>query len=232
MPRGRTLANVRQDVKKELLDSANVNLGKNANPSINAKLQRVQRTLYRENEWTFLTKNFDKTLSAGQYLYDIPTGLAYDTIIEIRHKWGGSWSPPLDQGIDMDHYNEHDTDNDDRSDPVMRWDFTDTSGTTQIEVHPIPATNQTNALRFRGKTALLAFDNDTDVCTFDSDLLALYVAAEILDARGRKEAAQVFGKAEHLLKTLKGKTKGKKVLNLNARRVSRRPLTRIHISAG
>lgn len=229
MPRGRSLENVRLDVRKELLDSANVNVGKNFDPSIDAKLARIQRELFDEHDWSFLEHHFDKAIVAGSRYYDIPSELSVETIMEVRHKWGGNWSMALPQGISMDDYNAHDSDVDERSDPVQKWDFVNVSGTPQIEVWPMPATAAT--LRFKGKRALPNFVNDTDTCTLDSDLLALLAAAEILNARGRDEAGQIFAKAEKRLNTLKGRSNKNSKINLNGAAQRRlKPLNRIHVS--
>jgi hypothetical protein len=230
MPRGVSLADCVTDVRQELLDSANVNVGKTLDGSIKRKLERVQRDVYLDNDWPIFKHYGDKTLSAGSRYYDLPSTLDPESVVEVRYKWSGIWSEPLEQGITLDDYNAQNSDANIRADPVLKWDYYNT-GSIQVEVWPIPATNG-GTLRFKGKRPLARFTNDTDTCTLDSDLIVLLAAAEILDARGRREAAQLFAKADKRFRKITGRAGANRSLNLNGgmrRRI--RPLHRIHVTA-
>lgn len=191
-------------LRSEVQQSTQPNLGQNYRDVLVNKLQGAQEFLYHDFFWPFLKTTGDKTLQAGSRYYDLPTGFQPDRVVEIRQKWSGIWGEPIERGITLDHYNAMDSDLDVRSDPVQAWDFRDNSGACQVEVWPVPASNQTNALRFIGKRALKPFVADNDLCDIDGQLLVLWAAADILGRYKAGELTIVGKRAQDLYLRLKG----------------------------
>lgn len=173
MARGTTLGELRSMLRAEARMHASPAATQSVHAAMNQTLQRVQRRLYADYDWPFLRKDFDKTLSAGQRYYDFPDGLNVERIERVAVLWGSTWHV-VERGIDpVQHYNQLNSDDDQRSDPVMRWE---PRVDNQFEVWPLPASEQT--LRFTGIRALGALIADDDVADLDDDLIVLYAAAE------------------------------------------------------
>lgn len=206
MARGVTLGNLVDSLRSEIAHSAVPALGQNFRPVLVRKLQAAQSFLYEDHFWDFFKVRGNKTLSAGSRYYDVPTEIgATDRIVEVRHKWAGVWSAPLPRGITMADYSAYDSDEDVRADPVLKWDVISNSGTAQIEVWPLPATNQTSALRFIGRRPLAnALSTDAHTCDIDSELLILWAAADLLTRAKASEATSVQARAVKLYNKLKG----------------------------
>lgn len=88
-----------------------------------------------------------------------------------------------------------------RIDPIEKWDIIDTgTGTPQIEVWPLPASN--SMLRFRGVRALRPLIADGDVADLDDVLIVLWAAAELRAGKGDEKAKSAL--AQRRLNRLKG----------------------------
>jgi len=184
--------------------------------SLVEKINSVQQFLYDEYDWPFLTVREDKTISAGQRYYDIPSALSLEQIEEIWIKYSGIWTEITDcRGIEMDHYNVFNSDDDVRADPAQRWDIIYTGSSEQIELWPLPASNATNSLRVIGKKDLTALIADSDLLMLDDYLVVFMAAAELLGedtADGQRYAAMARGR----MARLRSLTGGRKKFNLSA----------------
>jgi len=173
MARGTTLQNLLVMMQDELIINSSPSVGASYKPAMKRLIQRVQRRLYDDHDWSFLQEDHSKILAAGQRYYDFPTTIDMESVLTMFYKWGGEWIE-LDRGISLPHYNAYDSDADARSDPAMRWDV---HGEHQFEIWPVPASNGIE-VRFTGVKKLPALVNDNDRAVLDDDLIVLFAAAE------------------------------------------------------
>lgn len=204
MARGAQLQSLVSYLRAEAGLSQKVSVGTDQEDKLKHLLRRTQETLYDAHDWTFLQHFFSKALSAGQRYYDMPSGLADTRIVEAAIDDGSEEPRPVDYGIGFAEYATYNSDEDERADPVERWDFRRTSATaTQIEVWPIPASsNQT--LRFKGIRSLPALTANTDTAALDDHLIVLFAAAEIMASQENKGASLKLQLATDRLNVLKG----------------------------
>ncbi len=202
------------DLRAELGISLSSTQATQIAPAHRVKLQRAQRVLWQSFAWPHLRERWDIPMAAGQRYYDLPTtppGLDLERLETVHVSWSGDWHPVY-RGIGPDHYNAYDSENDERSDPVLRWD---TRPSGQIEVWPLPS-GADMVLRLEGIRALATFVADTDLCDLDRDLLVLTVAADL--ATDEATARKIGGRAETLYKKLTGNAQhsgGARTFNLS-----------------
>lgn len=181
-------------LKAELKRVPDVAVGVDDREVLKETLNHQYDLLYKQKDWAHLRKVFTLTLAAGQRYYTFPAGLSLDRIERVAAYWGGS---PFDaqRGIDFEEYATYDSDNDQRADPVQRWDAKWTGSSTQIEVWPIPVTVQT--MRFRGFQAISRLINDSDLCLLDDTLVVMFAAAELSNDSDDKKV-KLSAAQEHL----------------------------------
>jgi len=194
-------------VRGEAMISTNASLNGNITPNLKIIVQRIQRQLWLNYDWKFMKGWSDKTVSAGQRYYDFPTDMDSNRIHQVHYRWNNQFLE-ICKGISPLDYNAFDSENatPQRADPVMRWDYRSTNN-KQFEIHPIPATNgtaSTGYVRFSGMKNLNPLVADSDRCTLDADLIALYAAAELLGPRSKDEADRKLRIANAMLTSLKG----------------------------
>jgi hypothetical protein len=210
--RGRSLSLCLDDLRAELLQATTVNLGQAAREQLVRKLQSAQETLHLERVWPHKRVWETKNVSAGSRYLDFPTRLKLENIREVRALVNGKWSDPLVRGVGPEQYNAYNSDDDERADPITRWDVREVSGTAQIEVHPLPATSVTGGLSLIGAADLLPFVDDADVCDLDSNAIVLTAAADYLERTDVAKAQILRAKAEKIVNRLvggSGKTKNR-----------------------
>lgn len=173
----------------------NVSVGVDDIPALQTLINRVYSTMTLKYDWPFLRTVFDKsTVNPGQRYYDLPTNLDIERVEQVK-VWFNSFAYPIERGINIEDYNLYDPDNDQRSDPVLKWDFryVEAQSADQVEVWPLPATTQ--QLQMIGIRKITRLVNDSDVCLLDDDLIVLYCVAELCmreklaDAQGKLQAA-------------------------------------------
>ncbi|MER9685910.1 hypothetical protein [Mesorhizobium sp. M0139] len=193
MARGATLLQLISDLRDELRRANSPAAGPDDTGPLRRTINHVYATLYASHNWPHLLTYFDRvTLNAGQRYYDVPTGLDYERIIEVRNWWNGI-PEPIERGISFDDYMSYDSTADVRSSPVLKWDVRFTGDREQIEYWPLPDTS-TQAVQFVGMWAYAPLVNDTDTCRLDSDIIVLYAAAELLpDTSPDKKAKLQLG---------------------------------------
>lgn len=165
-------------------------------------VKRAYDELYDEYDWRFLRVRADKSLAAGQRYYDVPTNLEVETIEQVEVLWNGTWLP-VEAIISMDDYTIYDSDNDERVDPVLKWDIIDTGSGEQVEVWPIPATAGT--LRFHGKKVRSVLAADSDTANLDDIAIALKAAGNILFPKDRDAARAKFDQMTRRITILKAR---------------------------
>jgi hypothetical protein len=170
------------DLRAELRRSGSPAVGVEDLPVLKRTLNHNYKLIHLMKDWEFLKLRKSITLNAGQRYYDIPSGIDLERIKKFKVKYGDQFLPVI-RGIELDDYNIHDSDDDERSAPVLKWDFNydaDTN-TPQIEFWPIPDDNAQVA-RIQSYAAISPLVNDTDVCLLESEIVVLYSAAELLQS--------------------------------------------------
>lgn len=203
MARGTTLGELVTQLRLEARYDSNPALSLNVEPMMKHVLRTTQEWLYDDYDWPFLKVTRDKGIEAGSRYYDVPTDMNLERIIQVDYRWSDKWLP-IDRGISLDHYNMHDSDNDDRADPVLRWDVKDTGSGEQVEVWPIPSEDST--MRFTGIRKITPLIANADIADLDDQVIVLYAAAEIL-ASAKDASAQVkLQKAKQRVERLQGRS--------------------------
>lgn len=206
MARGTTLGQCVNLLRGEVGASLNPNFGINTTEIYKQRLRAQQERLYREHDWPFLIGSYDVPMAAGQRYYDLPVDA--ERVQNVETKWTDLWEP-VDFGIRGEDYNAHDSDNDERLDPVLKWDFyraSDTATQDQFEVWPIPATNSASTVRFWGMKALAPFIEEDDRADLDDHLIVLFAAATLI--KDKKDRDLKLAEATSYMATLKAKSSG------------------------
>lgn len=203
MARGVTLGELVNGLRVAARYDSNPSLSTSLLPLMKQTLKDTQERLYDEFDWPFLKIRQDKTLAAGQRYYDIPSNLNLERILAVDVQHGGKWLP-VERGISLEHYNARDSDGDEREDPVMRWDVTDTGSGEQVEVWPIPATDGA-LLRFSGIRKLGSLIANSDRADLDDQLIILYSAGELLGGAKNPVAQLKISQANKRKDTLQGR---------------------------
>jgi len=206
MARGTQLLALVDRLKDETGRSSAVSVGVDELPSLKNLLRRTQNWLYEDYDWPFLRVNRSTNLQAGERYYDFPTDLNVERVEETVCLYNTTRYPVL-RGIEFDDYNTYDSDLDERSDPILKWDVRSINNVEQAEVWPIPASNATKLL-WRGIRALRPLIADADVCDLDDDLIVLFAASEILQRQKSSDAKAKLDFAQQHYTRLKGRHKG------------------------
>lgn len=201
MARGVQLQQLVIKLKQMVGQSSNPAAGVDDLDALKEAIRETQETLYDEFDWAFLRVVTSKDMAAGQRYYDFPTDLNLDRIEEVANYWSGS-PHPISRGIGFEEYDQYDSDEDERADPVRKWDVRWTGSAPQMEVWPIPSGND-QVIKFRGIRPLRALVADTDVADLDDRLIVLFAAADILAEKDSKKAGRVSARAQARLATVR-----------------------------
>lgn len=215
MARNVSLGVLIDDLRAEAGHSLQANLGVQMREVLVKVLQRQQRRLWEDYDWTFLRVERDIAVAAGQRYYSFPTDLTLERLEKVEFKYGNRWIP-VQYGIGRKEYDTHDSDRDVRAFPVERWKEADND---QLEVWPIPSQNGSTAtssdiLRFTGIRKLRPLVSESDVADLDDTLLVLYSAAEILAREKSADASVKLQMAEQHYKRLKGRNSKSETFSL------------------
>lgn len=192
------------DLRDELRRSNSVSVGVDDLPSLKRTLNKAYATAAIEFTWPHLRRVFDrKTLNAGQRYYDFPTDLNHDRI-ENAAIWYNDLPHKTVRGIGFEEYAAYDSEADERSDPVQRWDVRDVAGAIQFEVWPLPASAQ--SIQFIGERATPKLVGDTDVCFLDDNMIVMLAAAKLF--KSKDERNEALADAERHRKMLKARSEG------------------------
>lgn len=228
MALGKTLLQLTEQVRAECRRSTSASRGIDELGYLHQVIRRHYEAFFDEYDWPHLKVVRDKTLAAGQRYYDFPTDLDYLRIKEARYYWGNIWIT-LDFGIDDDQYSAFNSDNDERNDPVERWDIIDAGSGAQIEVWPLPGS--TGTLRFRGVRAKTELVDNADVCDIDDQLVVLAASAEILGGAGQKDADAKLSALQRRLATLRARNFKRKTMSMGGQGPEGREPRQIRIVA-
>lgn len=209
MARNKTLISLLQDYRIEV--------GASANPAHNSvsrdaqvhALQQAQNRLWRKHDWPHLRVHRYVDLQAGQRYYDTrgamlddgtpAADLSFERLECMEVRWGDEWIP-LASDITLTHYATWDSDMDERSWPVERWQIYENE---QFEIWPIPASNADTStldgrLRLTGIRDLRTMVADSDRADLDDDLIVKWAVVQSLARKGSKDAQVVLDEAKQI----------------------------------
>lgn len=195
MARGKTLGQLLTDLRAECGLSLNSAHNNQVRDTHVYHLNRVQNWLWEDYSWPHLKVERFLHTQAGQRYYD-PSGckkrlndgtleaagdIKIDRITEVWVRDGDLWRK-LDPGISQEHYNEWDSESDERAWPPQRWAITEDE---QIEIWPRPDTNGNtttleNMLKIVGTRNLAPLVAESHRADLDDTVTVLFAAAEIL----------------------------------------------------
>ncbi len=182
--RGRTLTDIVQSVWFEANRADSPQANASAYNRTVHMINRVQRMLYEGYDWRFLKHHVEKQLMAGERFYDFPDEIDRERVTNVflNQNDGRPWLK-LCRGITPAHYHTCNSLRDERRDPAERWDLRDVDGVTQFEIWPVPQTRSYTVL-IEGLRPLKRLVEPGDFSALDGDVIALYVAAELLGEKG------------------------------------------------
>lgn len=179
MPRGVSLQQLISEVRNELRRADSPSAGPDDTGPLRRTINHVYETLYAAHNWAHLNTFYPKIpMAAGQRHYDVPDGLDFDRITDVRVWWNGL-PEPIERGIGFDDYATYDPDANERTSPVLKWDVRFTGDHEQIEFWPLPD-SAAQSIQFVGIQKFEPLVNDTDKCRLESEVVVLYAAAELL----------------------------------------------------
>lgn len=205
MARGSTLSTLISDLRATLKRSTSVSVGVDDRENLVVRLNQAYEMLYLQHDWPHLRKVFLLDLEAGERYYDFPAGLDPERVEEAAVYFNDQ-PQRFERGIDFSDYAEFDSDQDDRSEPALKWDIRFTGTGEQIEIWPIPSTND-QYVRFQGIQAVEPLVNNDDTCRLDGTLVVLFAAAAIAPD-GKQGGMTNLQMAQDHLRSLKARSKG------------------------
>lgn len=214
MARGTQLLKLVEMLREEVNRATSVAVGNDDLPGLKNKLSRTQEVLWDEYDWPFLRQVFPAVpMQAGERYYDFPVGLSVNRIDDNDGTdgpgvvcWFSNLPVPIRRGIGFNEYAIYNSDNGIRQEPALAWDVRWTGTSEQIEIWPLPVTNNAT-IQFKGIRRLRPLIADNDVCDLDDQLIVLFSAAEILARQQSASADGVSSLAKARLARLKGRSK-------------------------
>ena len=198
MPRDITLLALLNRLRGELRLSLNPAHNAQVRDTHILKLQAQQERLWADYDWPHLRVHRFIRLQRNQRYYAPPEGIAIDRIESVEVKFGGDWRP-LGVNINAEHMSAYDSDAGETSWPVERWRIGEGE---RIEVWPVPAENGDGDSTREGQLKVWGIRNlrplvaDDDRCDLDSELLVLFVTADLLVPVDKEEATRKLAAAE------------------------------------
>lgn len=169
-------------------------------------LRRVQEELYLAYDWPGLKVTQSVAVPAGTRYSAYPDKITFEGIEQVYARDGSTVIRLLTYGIGIDEFNAFDSDQDERSFPVRRWQNYLSLDAEQLaqnmfEIWPVPDRDVT--IVFRGKRALFPLVEANHTSTLDGPLIVLNAAAEILAAQKAEDASLKLQRAKDRLGLLK-----------------------------
>jgi len=206
MSRGTQLIQLLSMLRAEAGQSMKVSVGVDAEGGFKHLLARTQESLYDDYDWPFMRVLPTKALSAGQRYYDLPADLNMERIESVV-VWDSGSPCPLTRGIDWPDYAQHNSDGGERADPALKWDIRHTGTKEQIEIWPVPASNDMT-LQFKGIKKLNPLIANDDTAELDDLMITLFAASEILARQKSEDAGAKLAAAKDRRAIMRGRTKG------------------------
>jgi hypothetical protein len=204
-----TLAETVSKVRYETGQTARASQGNHDRDHIVHLINRVQGQLATQFDWPRRHEAQTVEIVAGQYVYPIPEPFTFEGIERVlasRH----DRPVLLHYGIEAEHRAYLDPEAvSDRRYPPRRWQYqTGTGGGDEMEIWPTP--DQDGLLTLEGSGRLLHLTADNQMLAFNADMVALYVASEVLAAQGSELAGAKSGMADELRRSEMHRQKAKK----------------------
>lgn len=201
MPVGTQQQVLIQNLRALLGTTLTAAVGMDQVPALRYLLRSTQNMLWMRHDWPHLRVHKTITLAAGQRYYDVPAGINFTRLSDVQVFWSGK-PQPVERGIEFSDYAVFNPDQDERADPVRKWDLVRVDPTkTQIEVWPKPGVNGV-LLGIKSFADLRPFNADADVCDLDDDLIVYEAAVQKLMGEESPAAKKVREDAERLRNAL------------------------------
>ena len=207
MARGTQLLSLIAQLRAETGRTQAVSVGISEVENLKVMLARVQEQLYEDYDWPHLRVQRSIALSAGQRYYDLPSDMDFDRIVDITLQYNEVYTPIM-RGIEFYDFSSFDSNADERSSPVLKWDIKYTGTTEQMEVWPIP-NDEIQTIYMFGSKNLGDLIQESDTAELDDRLIVLYTAAEILARQKSADAQAKLEQANARLVSLRRNSKKK-----------------------
>lgn len=192
-----TLGETIKKVRFEAGQSARISQGGSDREHIVHLINRVQGQLATQFDWPRRYESASFPIIAGEHTYSIPLPFTFEGIERVMVDYN-TYAIELQYGIHAEHteYLAFDRE-EDRRYPPRRWEYVDGGGgVDQMRIWPVP--DQAGVATLEGSGQLLPLKSDNEFLAFNSDMVALYVASEILAAQGDELAGAKSNMAETL----------------------------------
>jgi hypothetical protein len=207
-----TLNEMLTQLRVEARISTNVAHGAHLNDNHVSLLRRTQEELYNAHDWPLLRMVQTQDIPAGTRYATYPDAMDFEGIREAYSLTTGSDWFEIGYGIEAEHMNIYDSDIDEQSNTVLRWQHyvspeAESLNQNMFEVWPI--SNRDTKVRFAGKRKLYPLTNiETDRSTIDGPLIVLHAAAELLAGQRAEDAGLKLQKAQARLDLLRRRQSG------------------------
>lgn len=201
--RNQTLGQLKATLRSELRQSSNPGVAQSSDHILVNAIVQAQSWVQAQHSWPHRRARRDVILQAGQWQYNWPVDMDYEYVESVSVKYGGRWLPVKLFTEDDETYNAFDTDENVRSDPVIRYRIVSDQ---QIEVWPVPSSNGLaatvgdGALRIKGLLRPPTLSGDSVTCPFDDGLITQVAAAKC--SRDKKDRDAYMQEAASLMKAL------------------------------
>lgn len=199
MARGTSLSALRDMLRAEIGASSNVAMGVNTQDQYDHLLRRTQDRLWNDFAWPFGYIERDEQLQNGERYYAFDPDVDFTRIVKAEVKYDGKWTD-IAYGIGGDEYNQYDSDENEMSEPAMRWSHHEGN---QFEVWPVPNTSN-QIIRFKAIKKLPPLISPADTAVLDDNLIVLFAAAELLGRAKATDAQAKLSQATAHYNALKG----------------------------
>lgn len=221
-----TLTELREGLRAELGQALDPNLAIETERRYAILLARMQYKLWLDADWEHLKVYRYQIVLAGSRYYDFPADLDPLRTSQAEYKFNGIYIP-LDYGINADALTYRDSERNERSDPVVLWDFYHENATQklQYEIWPVPTVNGNlytppplipseetlipdkdvdgdKFIRFEGIRNLNPLVEDGDKCELDKDLLIYSTAAKEAARQESSDAPALADLADQIFNRL------------------------------
>lgn len=204
MARNKQLSQLVSLLRSQTGRSQSVSIGVSELDNLKDTIRRHYEHLYEDYDWPHLRIERSITINAGQRYYDMPDDMDFDRIEEIKYKYGNVYVP-VERGISFDDYSIFDSNADERSSPMLKWDIRNTGTKEQIEIWPI--SNTSASLHFVGIKKFTPLIQEADRALLDDWLVVLHAAAEVLARQESPDAEAKAVAADRRYMKLKGNSK-------------------------
>jgi hypothetical protein len=226
-----TLADILEMTKAELLVDSDSEVAAGGDSVLKIQIANQQRWLARHYTFAHLQIERPVNLVAGTLFYTPPADLDLTMPVRAECYWTRRWWP-VELGIPLEAYNDQDPENNERLDPVRRWQQRRNTAGLQLEVWPLPAS--ATRLKLTGQMVLPPLAANSDTAELDGLLLAQWTAAKLLARMKSADAPAVLAQAQETLRRLIGRDNtGSQVFSMRGpRRGCRRPCRMIVVGGG